>query len=117
MARPKNVTADGEIIDNPYAKLQADDRLQMKMKPVPVGNQDKLPKGKCKICTKETYHTKLLNKDTPEQEAVFICFATYKTPKIIHTRKEPSKEQLAYLLKFISDNEKLKKSVIKVIDT
>ena len=113
MARPKNVTADGEIIDNPYAKLQADDRLQMKMKPVPVGNQDKLPKGKCKICTKETYHTKLLNKDTPEQESVFICFATCRTPKVVNVKKEISKERMAYLLKYISENTKTSSKVMK----
>ena len=93
---------------NKFAQSQVEDNTQMKYKPVDDTNKTILPQKPCVICGRNVFHTKII-----EGKLHHICFASCNTPPIKHERKEPSKEQMQYLLKYIADNTKLAKSVTK----
>lgn len=103
---------------NKYADLQAEHKLQMNAKPDDNDREKKiLPRKPCVLCGKLTYCTKIFDKDTPQEHTIHICFASCKTPPLpSRERKEPSREQMQYLLKYIAENTKLKSNVKRGVE-
>jgi len=98
-------------VENKYANSQAEDNDQLKYHPESEEPTDKLPQKPCVICGKKVFHTKMI-----EDELVHICFASCKSIYKKPERRPPSKEQMAYLLKYIADNTKLKTNIKRGVE-